>query len=231
MNRAWFGNVATLAPLHPIIPFRNLRLTLTPAGNPHAGCGSAQPPAPERVPQSRFIEAFVVVPLLLSVVAAALAQTPAESKAQPNPGPVGSASSAVPQAGHFDGSWMTKMGCDASEHMPAYSWTFVSTIASNTFHGQHGEEGGPGYLVIDGPIRDDGSAKLHAKGKVQAGKAGIVTQLKGNKYDYYIEAKFTDTTGEGKRDEGAGLLGRPCTFEFTKQTPTSAETPAATPPQ
>ncbi len=128
--------------------------------------------------------------------------------------------------GRFDGTWTTTMACDASTHMPAYKWTFVSTIQDGNFHGQHGEEHGPGYLVIDGPINPDGSAKLHAKGTVQAGKAGIVTELKGNKYDYYIEAKFTDTSGTGKRDEGAGILGRPCSFQFTKQT----DQPAAAPP-
>ena len=46
--------------------------------------------------------------------------------------------------GPFDGTWTTNMSCDASEHMPAYTWTFVSTITNSTFHGQHGEEGGPG---------------------------------------------------------------------------------------
>lgn len=111
--------------------------------------------------------------------------------------------------------------------MPAYQWTFTSTISNNAFHGQHGEEGGPGYLIIDGTINGDGSAKLHAKGTVQRGKAGLVTQLKGNKYDYYIEAKFGDTAGTGKRDEGAGILGRPCTFEFTKQTQTAPAASAA----
>jgi len=140
----------------------------------------------------------------------------------------GSAAAAA-QAGHFDGAWTTSMACDASEHMPAYKWTFVATISNNTFHGQHGEEGGPGYLVIDGPIKDDGTAKLHARGTVQRGKAGLITQMKGNKYDYNIEARFTDTTGTGKRDEGAGILGRPCSFEFTKQTQPPAATPPASP--
>jgi hypothetical protein len=97
--------------------------------------------------------------------------------------------------------------------MPAYQWTFQSTIDHGVFHGQHGEEGGPGYLVIDGPINPDGSAKLHAKGTVQAGKAGLVTQLK---------AKFTDTTGTGTRDKGVGILGRPCDFTFTKKAETGA---------
>ena len=135
--------------------------------------------------------------------------------------------------GPFDGTWTTNMSCDASEHMPAYTWTFVSTIANSTFHGQHGEEGGPGYMVMDGTIGADGSAKLHAKGKVSAGKAGLVTQLKGNKYDYYVDATFTGTSGTGKREEGTGILGRPCTFQFTKQTDTGAPpaTPATPPAQ
>jgi len=122
----------------------------------------------------------------------------------------------------FDGAWTTTMACEASEHMPAYKWTFIGTVNDGAFHGQHGEEGGPGYMVMDGPINADGSAKLHAKGTVQAGKAGLVTQLKGNKYDYYVEAKFTDTTGTGTRDVGAGILGRPCSFEFNKQTDATA---------
>ncbi len=129
--------------------------------------------------------------------------------------------------GPFDGTWTTNMSCDASEHMPAYTWTFVSTITNSTFHGQHGEEGGPGYMVMDGTIGANGSAKLHAKGKVSAGKAGLITQMKGNKYDYYVDAKFDGTSGTGKREEGAGILGRPCSFEFTKQTDTGA--PAAAP--
>ena len=133
--------------------------------------------------------------------------------------------------GQFDGTWTTTMACDASEHMPAYKWTFVSTIANGSYHGQHGQEGGPGYMVMDGPINADGGAKLHAKGTVQAGKAGIVTQLKGNKYDYNVEAKFTATAGTGKRDEGAGILGRPCSFEFTKQTEPSAAPTPPTPTQ
>lgn len=131
----------------------------------------------------------------------------------------------------FDGSWTTTMSCDASNYMPAYKWTFASTIAGSNFHGQHGEEHGPGYLVIDGPIKADGSAKLHAKGTVQAGKAGLVTQLKGNKYDYNIEARFTATAGTGTRDVGAGILGRPCTFSFTKQSDTSTASPASPPAQ
>src|SRR5580704_178236 len=93
--------------------------------------------------------------------------------------------SAQAPAGRFDGNWTTTMACDATDRMPAYKWTFNSTTANGAFHGQHGEKGGPGYLVIDGSVKDDGTSKLHANGTVQPGKAGLVTQLKGYKYDYY----------------------------------------------
>ena len=81
-------------------------------------------------------------------------------------------------------------------------------------------------MVMDGPVNPDGSAKLHAKGTVQSGKAGLVTQMKGNKYDYNVEAKFTGDSGTGTRDEGAGILGRPCTFQFTRQSDAGMAPPA-----
>jgi len=125
--------------------------------------------------------------------------------------------------GKFDGNWTTHLACEAHGEMPAYKWEFPSTIKDNVFHGQHGEEGGPGYLVIDGKIADDGSAKLKAKGTVTKSHAHGVFAMKGNNYDYNIDAKFEDMKGAGKREEGAGILGRPCTFEFVKETDASAD--------
>jgi hypothetical protein len=71
--------------------------------------------------------------------------------------------------------------------------------------------------VIDGNITDDGSAKLSAKGTVTKNNAHGIFAMKGNNYSYDIKAQFTDTKGTGTRNEGAGILGRPCTFEFVKQ--------------
>jgi hypothetical protein len=125
-------------------------------------------------------------------------------------------------AGHFDGTWNTHLACEAHGETPAYAWDFPSVIRNNTFHGVHGEPGGPGYLVIDGKIADDGSAKLSAKGTVTQNHAHGVFAMKGNNYSYAIKAQFSDAKGTGTRDEGAGILGRPCTFEFTKQPAASA---------
>lgn len=122
--------------------------------------------------------------------------------------------------GKFDGDWNTHMACEAHGEMPAYAWDFPSTIKEGSFHGVHGQQGGPGYLVIDGPIGSDGSAKLEAKGTVTQNHAHGVFAMKGNEYSYVIKAQFTDSRGTGTRDKGVGILGRPCTFEFTKQADT-----------
>ena len=124
----------------------------------------------------------------------------------------------------YDGNWLTHLACEAHGQTPAYKWEFPSTVKDSNFYGQHGEEGGPGYLVIEGKIADDGSAKLNAKGKVTQNHAHGVFAMKGDNYSYAIKAQFEDTKGTGTRDEGAGILGRPCTFEFVKQPANSQDT-------
>ena len=126
--------------------------------------------------------------------------------------------------GRFDGNWTTHLACEAHGETPAYKFVFPTTIKDDNFHGQHGEEGGPGYLVIEGKIADDGSAKLSAKGTVSHSQAHGIFAMKGNNCSYTIKAEFTDTKGTGTRNEGAGVLGRPCSFEFTKQ-PDTPPTP------
>jgi hypothetical protein len=121
--------------------------------------------------------------------------------------------------GKFDGMYITHLACEQHEETAAYKWEFPSEVKDGNFHGQHGEENGPGYLVIDGKIADDGSAKLVAKGKVTNSHAHGVFAVHGDNYGYNIKAQFDDKGGTGKRDEGAGILGRPCTFDFVKQDP------------
>ncbi len=129
--------------------------------------------------------------------------------------------------GRYDGSYVTHLACVAHGETPAYKWEFPSEVKDGNFHGQHGEEGGPGYLVIDGKIADDGSSKLEAKGTVSHNNAHGVFAMKGNNYSYNIKAQFDDTKGTGSRDAGAGILGRDCTFEFDKVPPDAKPAPNA----
>jgi hypothetical protein len=124
---------------------------------------------------------------------------------------------ALVAGGKYDGNWITHLACEAHGQTPAYKWDFPSTIKDGMFTGQHGEKDGPGYLLIEGKINPDGTSKLEAKGTVSQNNAHGVFAMKGNSYSYKIKAQFSDAKGSGTRDEGAGILGRNCTFDFTKQ--------------
>lgn len=118
----------------------------------------------------------------------------------------------------FDGNWFTKMTCPPKGKTDGYTWKFVSVVAGNNLRGERGEAGAPGYFLIEGKIKEDGSVKLAASGIVASRQyARGVFAAKGEEYSYNVKAKFTDTEGSGTRDEGLGIVGRPCTFEFVKQ--------------
>jgi hypothetical protein len=129
--------------------------------------------------------------------------------------------------GRFDGHWTTHLACEARGETPAYKFASPGVIKDSKFHGVHRQEGGPGSLVLDGSIAEDGGARLKATGTVTQSHAHGVFAIKGNHYDYNIKAQFTGTKGTGRRDEGVGILGRPCTFEFDKQTDAAAAPPPA----
>jgi hypothetical protein len=131
--------------------------------------------------------------------------------------------------GKFDGNWTTHLSCEAHDDNPAHNLVFPSVVKDGVVHGQHGEEGRAGYLVIDGKISDDGSAKFAAKGTVSQGHSVFVNAMRGGMYTYNIKAQFTETKGTGTRDEGAGILGRACAFEFDKR-PDDAASAAPAPP-
>lgn len=117
----------------------------------------------------------------------------------------------------FDGSWRTKLVCPAKGSTDGYTWLIPSVVQNSNFHGERGTVGEPGYLLIEGKIKDDGTAKLTANGVVVSRQyARGVFAHKGEDYSYDIKAQFKETEGTGMRNEGLGIVGRPCTFEFVK---------------
>jgi hypothetical protein len=118
----------------------------------------------------------------------------------------------------FDGKWLTKLTCPAKGNTEGYTWQFVSVVQNSGFRGERGTAGEPGYLLIEGKIAEDGSAKLSATGIVASREyARGVFAHKGEEYSYNIKAKFQDKEGTGARDTGLGIVGRPCTLDFAKQ--------------
>ena len=127
----------------------------------------------------------------------------------------------------FDGSWLTKLTCPPKGSTDGYTWQFVSAIQNNNFHGERGTAGEPGYFTLDGKIADNGSAKLSANGVVASRQyARGVFAHKGETYGYDVKAQFQETQGTGTKSEGLGIVGRTCTFEFTKRPPTEGAQPA-----
>ncbi len=124
----------------------------------------------------------------------------------------------------FDGNWQTKFTCPAKGDTEGYTWQFPGVVQNSNFRGEHGTAGEPGYLLLEGKIAADGSAKLSANGIVASRQyARGVLAHKGEDYSYSVKAQFSESAGTGARDTGLGIVGRPCTFEFTK-------VDAATPP-
>ena len=119
---------------------------------------------------------------------------------------------------HFDGKWQTTLTCPQKGSTEGYTWKFPSVIENGNLRGEHGTAGQPGYLLVEGPVKEDGSAKLSANGIVasrQYARGGFAHE--GGNYSYNIKATFKEATGSGVRDEGLGIVGRPCTFDFVKQ--------------
>jgi hypothetical protein len=122
----------------------------------------------------------------------------------------------------YDGNWQTKLTCPPKGDTEGYTWIIPSVIQNSNFRGERGTAGDPGYLLIEGKIKNDGSAKLTANGIVASRKyARGVFAHKGEDYSYDIKAQFKETEGTGVRNEGLGIVGRPCEFQFVKQQATS----------
>jgi len=124
----------------------------------------------------------------------------------------------------FDGKWLTKLTCPPKGNTEGYSWRIPSNIQNNNFRGEHGTAGEPGYLLIEGKINEDGSARLSANGIVASRQyARGVFAHKGGEYSYDIKAQFKETEGTGTKSAGLGIEGRTCTFDFLKEQPTSED--------
>ncbi len=127
-----------------------------------------------------------------------------------------------PAGQRFDGNWLMTLTCPPKGNTEGYTMYLRSIIQNSNFRGEHGAPGEPGYLLIEGKIAQDGSAKLAANGVVASREyARGAFAHKGEDYSYEVKAQFKESEGTGVRNAGLGIVGRPCTFEFTKQQTTN----------
>ena len=119
------------------------------------------------------------------------------------------------QTRSFDGTWNVSLYCP-NEPGPRgalqYTYSFPAQIAGGIFRGEHGSPGAPGWLLLEGTIRSDGSAVFEARGLTGQPPQTHNNYQGGMPYAYHMTARFEGAQGTGVRTET-----RACTATFTRQ--------------
>ena len=114
---------------------------------------------------------------------------------------------------HFDGKWDVTLSCPKSpEGALAYSYEFPAEVKDSVLHGERGIPGEPGWLQLDGRIKNDGSAALVAQGITNIPAYALYRLPKGTQYTRAVTAQF-----EGASGSGSWVTRRICEFRFKKR--------------
>jgi hypothetical protein len=112
----------------------------------------------------------------------------------------------------FDGNWQATISCSAAADAKGYTQQISAQVKDGNFHGQHGTEGKPDSMILDGKIQLDGSAELYAQGLVGKSVYAVGNVAAGSVFAYHIRAKFDGSSGTGSRVEL-----RTCNFTALKR--------------
>jgi hypothetical protein len=112
----------------------------------------------------------------------------------------------------FDGNWLATISCPDSGPAKGYMMQIAAQVKDGNFHGQHGIEGKPDSLALNGNIQLDGSVELYALGLTGDPRFTPGKVAPGSPIAYHIQAKFDGSSGAGSRKEQ-----RQCTFTAFKR--------------
>lgn len=114
----------------------------------------------------------------------------------------------------FDGKWDVTVVCgnDPSSRAHGYKYDFTAEVTNGVLHGEHGTQGRPSWLAIDGRINPDGTAYISAVGLTGEPRATVGYVDQGTPYAYHVNARFEASRGSGSRVEL-----RPCSYVFVKE--------------
>jgi hypothetical protein len=126
--------------------------------------------------------------------------------------PLGESTAPKINAGRFDGEWEMTLMCPKSGTALAYTRWLPAAVKNSVFHAEALTPGEPNWLRIDGKIGVDGRATLFAKGLTGPSAYNLGNVRSGFPFGWTVDARFQDTTGNGKRNEG-----RPCDVSFAKR--------------
>lgn len=114
----------------------------------------------------------------------------------------------------FDGDWNVTLTCVNDEKSGArgYKFFFIAEVKEGMLLGKYGNEGEPGSLNLSGPIAEDGSALLQARGITGNPENSSKGEARGTPYSWPLKAQFDGEKGTGQR-----VKGRRCEAEFYKR--------------
>jgi hypothetical protein len=118
------------------------------------------------------------------------------------------------EAGPFDGTWGVTVVCggDPNSGAQGYRYDFAAQVINGVLHGEHGVQGRPSWLAIDGRVNPDGTAYLSAVGLTGEPRTTVGYVHQGTPYAYHVNARF-----DGARGSGSRIELRPCSYVFVKQ--------------
>jgi len=125
------------------------------------------------------------------------------------------AQSAEESGAKFDGDWLVTISCPSNTERSAargYKLQFPARVTDGRLVGERGNEDGPGWLRIEGPIGADGKALLDAHGRTGDPEFAVNQPPPSSRFSYHIDARF-----EGRHGTGRRLEQRVCNFEFVRR--------------
>ena len=120
---------------------------------------------------------------------------------------------AAPGDARFDGTWNVAIICPKhTDGAFGYTYEFQAKVKDGRLRGEHGQEGRPSWLLLEGTLPADGNTMLRAKGLTGDQKFNVGEVRSLVPYSYRATAHFDDARGSGKRIEL-----RACDLTFVKQ--------------
>ena len=113
------------------------------------------------------------------------------------------------------GSWFTSNANNSDEikkEVVLAGRRHVTVVPDGNFQGQHGSDGKPDSLALNGNIQPDGSVALYAQGLTGDPRFTPGKVPPGSPIAYHIQVKFDGSSGARSRTEQ-----RPCTFTAFKR--------------
>lgn len=108
------------------------------------------------------------------------------------------------QAASFDGAWSVLEVCETtSEGARGYTWRFDADVKNGHLVGQYRNKGQSPSMTLDGQIRPDGTATLHAQGISADAEHNVKFAQAQTPISFQVTAMFDGNKGNGSRVSGS----------------------------